>query len=155
MATSRKTKNPTLLEEGVERTREALNQLTDEFEQLQKNAEKRRKQFEKNTERRLKKFQTELRKNSWVKEAQKQRKALERRAEKLRKEIESSEPVKRANELRSDASKLIETQVEGLLENMRIASHSEITRLERKVASLQRKVNALEKKKTTTRRRAA
>jgi len=152
---TRKTKNTNLIEEGVERTREALSQLTDEFEHLQKNAEKRRKQFEKNTERRIKQFQTELRKNSWVKEAQKQRKALERRAEKLRKEIEASEPVKRANELRSDATKLIETQVEGLLENMRIASHTEVTRLERKVAALQRKVTALEKKKPAPRRRAA
>ncbi|MBW2242627.1 MAG: hypothetical protein JRH01_11640 [Deltaproteobacteria bacterium] len=56
MATKRaRSKSNNLIEEGVERVEEAFTQLGDDFEQLQKSAEKRRKEFEKNAERRLKK----------------------------------------------------------------------------------------------------
>ena len=140
-----RSKSTNLLEEGVERTREVLNQIGDDFEQIQKRAEKRRKELERQAERRLKKLRTELRKNRWVKEAEKRRKEFEKRADKFRKDVESSAPVQRVQELRADAEKAIEEQVEALLENMRIASQSEISKLERKVNTLQRRVRELEK----------
>ena len=52
--------------------------------------------------------------------------------------------VKRAQNLRSDAVKTIEDGVDQILGTMRVAPHSEIARLERKVNSLSRKVRQLE-----------
>ena len=53
--------------------------------------------------------------------------------------------VKRAEDLRSDAVKSIEDQVDTLLANLRIASHADVHKLERKVAQLNKKVRELEK----------
>ncbi|MAE96232.1 MAG: hypothetical protein CL910_16390 [Deltaproteobacteria bacterium] len=143
-ATTKK-KNGNILENGFERTREAWSQLGEDFEELQKRAEKRRKELEKRTEKQIKKIRTELKKNSWFKQAEKRRKELEKRAEKFRKDVEKSAPYQRAEEIRADATNAIEEQVDTLLENLRIASQSEISKLERKVNGLQRKVRELEK----------
>lgn len=146
MATKRaRSKSNNIFEEGVERVEEAITQIGDDFEQLQKRAEKRRKEFELNAERRIKKFRTDLRKNEWVKAADKRRKELEKRADRFRKNVEGSGPFKRAEELRKDAEQAIEERVDSVLETMRIASHGEITKLERKVNALQRKVRELER----------
>ncbi len=122
-----KNQSTNLFEEGVERTKDVLNQIGEDFEELQKNAVKRRKNLEKRAEKELKRIRTQIKKNTWVKEAEKQRKAFEKRADKIRQEIEDSAPVQRVVELREDATKVVEQQVEGLLENMRIASHSDGT----------------------------
>ncbi len=145
MATKKTTsKSSNLFEDGFERSREAWSQLGEDFEELQKRAEKRRKELEKRAEQQIKKIRTELKKNTWVKEAQKRRKEFEKRAEKFRKGVEKSAPYQRAEELRADATTVIEDQVDTLLENLRIASQSEINKLERKVNGLQRKVRELE-----------
>lgn len=141
---ARSKKNNNLIEEGVGRVEEAFNQLGDDFEQLQKRAEKRRKEFERNAERRLKKFRTELRKNEWVKRAEKQRKDLEKRADRFRKDVESSRAFKKVEEIRKDTNQALEDGVDAVLETMRIASQGEVTRLERQVKALQRKVRELE-----------
>ena len=160
MATTKKTTrrktsaNP--LEAGLENAREAFQQIGDDFEELEKRAEKRRSDLEKRVEKRIKQFRTELKKNSWVKEAEKQRKQfekaadkqrkqLEKRAEKFRKDVEKSAPYKRAEELRTETTAAIEEQVDTLLETLRIANRGEIAKLERKVSGLQRKVRELEK----------
>lgn len=106
------------IQEGIDRVENAFRSIEKDFKRLQKRAEKRRKQFEKEAEKRVKKFQTELRNNR---------------------------VVKRAEDLRSDALKTIEDQVDTLLANLRIASHSEVNKLERKVAQLNKKVRELEK----------
>lgn len=142
-AQSKKSNN--LIEEGVERVEEVFSQLGDDFEQLQKSAEKRRKEFERNAERRLKKFRTELRKNEWVKRAEKQRKDLERRADRLRKDVEGSRAFKKVEEIRKDTNQALENGVDAVLETMRIASQGEVTKLERQVKALQRKVRELER----------
>jgi polyhydroxyalkanoate synthesis regulator phasin len=53
--------------------------------------------------------------------------------------------VKRAESIRRDAESLIEEQVESLLGLLRLASVSEVTRLERKVDQLSRRLRELEK----------
>ena len=163
-------KSTNLFEEGVERTREVIHQIGEDFEEIQKRAEKRRKELEKTAERRVQNLRTELRKNRWVKEAEKRGKELEKRAEqrrkdfekraaKLRKDIEASAPVKRVQELRADAEKAFNEQVEALLENLRIASQTDFQKLERKVNGLQRKtvgqseLEKLERKINTLQRR--
>jgi hypothetical protein len=106
------------IQEGIDRVESAFKTIEKDFKRFQKRADKRRKQFEKQAEKRVKKFQSEFRNNRIV---------------------------KRADDLRSDALKAIEDQVDGLLANLRIASHAEIHKLERKVAQLNKKVRELEK----------
>jgi len=106
------------IEEGIDRIENAFRSIERDFRRLQKRADRRRRQFERQAEKRVKRIQTDIRKNP---------------------------VVKRAEDLRSDAVKTIEDQVDGLLANLRIASHAEVHKLERKVAQLNRKVRELEK----------
>jgi hypothetical protein len=138
-------RNQGLIEEGRERFEGALKDMERDWKRLQKRADQGRKQFEQRAQREVKRIQTGLRKNPLVKRAEAQRKQLERRARKLGSEIRKSAPVKRAEELRKDAEKSLETQLENLFGVLRIASASEVSRLERKVDQLNRKLRDLEK----------
>ena len=95
--------------------------------------------------RQVKRIQTGLRKSPLVKRAEEQRKLLERRARKLGSELLNSSAVKRAESLRKDAETRLEGQLESLFGLLRIASTSEVSRLERKVDQLNRKLRELEK----------
>jgi chromosome segregation ATPase len=107
-----------IIEEGMDRIEDAFRSIERDFRRLQKRADRRRKQLEKQAEKRVKQFQTDIRKNR---------------------------VVKRAEDLRSDALKAIEEQVDSLLSNLRIASQADVSKLERKVAQLNKKVRELEK----------
>jgi flagellar motility protein MotE (MotC chaperone) len=114
-----------VIQDGIDRFQTAFDSLEKDFKRMQKNAEKRRKGFERETEKRVKKLRTELKK---------------------------SPAVKRANQLSDNVAKAIEGSVDQVLGNLRIASSGEVRKLERKVASLNRKVRELEKtKKPATR----
>lgn len=106
-----------LIQDGLDRFESVVKSVERDFKRLQKQADKRRKELEKRAERQVKKLQTELRKNP---------------------------VVQRAESLRVDAVRAVEEGVETLLGTLRIASHAEITRLERKVGQLGRKVRQLE-----------
>ena len=106
------------IEEGMDRIEDAFRSIEKDLKGLQKRADKRRQQFERQAEKRVKQLQSDIRKNP---------------------------VVKRAESLRSDAQKAIEEQVDGLLANLRIASHTDVHKLERKVAQLNKKVRELEK----------
>ena len=106
------------IEEGMDRIENAFRSIERDFKRLQKRADRRRRQFERQAEKRVKQFQSDIRKNS---------------------------VVKRAEDLRSDAVKAVEEQVDTLLANLRIATHAEVHKLERKVAQLNKKVRELEK----------
>lgn len=110
----------TVFQDGIDRVQSAFDNLEKDFKRLQRNADKRRRSFEKETEKRVKKFRAELRKNP---------------------------AVKRANQLSGDVTRTIEDSLDQLLGTLRIASSGEVKRLEKKVASLNRKVKALEGKK--------
>jgi hypothetical protein len=138
-------RNHGLIEEGRERFEGALKDMERDWKRLQRRADQGRKQFEQRAQKQVKRIQAELRKSPLVKRAEEQRKALERRARKLGVELRNSTPVKRAEELRKDAGVRIETQIESLFGLLRIASASEVSRLERKVDQLNRKLRELEK----------
>ena len=106
------------IEEGMDRIEDAFRSIEKDFKRLQKRADRRRKQFERQAEKRVKQIQTDFRKNR---------------------------VVKRAEDLRGDAMKAIDAQVDSLLANLRIASQAEVLKLERKVAQLNKKVRELEK----------
>jgi t-SNARE complex subunit (syntaxin) len=134
-----------IFEEGIDRVESALKDVEKDWKRFQKQAEKRRKEIEKRAETRVKKLQAEVRKNPLVKRAEKRRQDLEKRAEKARAQFRKNPAVVRAEALRKDAEKAINTQVDGLLGNLRIANADEFGRLERKVNALNRKVRELEK----------
>jgi polyhydroxyalkanoate synthesis regulator phasin len=148
-------RNQGLIEEGRERFEGALKDMNRDWKRLQKRADQGRKQIEQRAQRQVKRFQTELRKNPLVKRAEGQRKELERQARKLGNELRRSPAMKRAEALRKDAETRIEGQLEGLFGLLRIASVSEVTRLERKVDQLNRKLRQLEKGTTAKGTRVA
>ena len=106
------------IEEGMDRIEDAFRSIEKDLKRLQKRADKRRQQFERQAEKRVKQLQSDIRKNP---------------------------VVKRAESLRGDAQKAIEEQVDGLLANLRIATHADVNKLGRKVAQLNKKVRELEK----------
>jgi hypothetical protein len=106
------------IEDGIDRIENALRSIEKDFKRLQKRADKRRRQFERQAEKRVKQMQSDFRNNR---------------------------VVKRAEDLRGDAVKAIEDQVDVLLANLRIASQAEVHKLERRVAQLNKKVRELEK----------
>lgn len=138
-------RNQGLIEEGRERFEGALKDMERDWKRLQKRADQGRKQFEQRAQRQVKRIQSELRKSPLVKRAEQQRKLLERRARKLSNELLNSSAVKRAESLRKNAETRIEGRLESLFGVLRIASTSEISRLERKVDQLNRKLRELEK----------
>ena len=106
------------IQDGIDRVETAFESLEKEYRRLSKRADKRRKEIEKQAEKRWKKLQKEVRKNP---------------------------VVKRAETLREDAYKAAQDQVEQVLGGLRIASQSELRRLDRKITALNRKVKELEK----------
>jgi polyhydroxyalkanoate synthesis regulator phasin len=138
-------RNQGLFEEGRERFEGALKDMNRDWKRLQKRADQGRKQIEQRAQRQVKRIQSGLRKSPLVKRAEEQRKLLERRARKLGVELRNSAPLKRAEALRKDAESRIESQLESFFGVLRIASLSEISRLERKVDQLNRKLRELEK----------
>jgi len=79
---------------------------------------------------------------------EKRRKRFEKETEKRIKSFEKSDIGKRLVSFRDDARKQIESNVENILGLFPVASSAEVKRLERKISTLTRKVNALEKAKT-------
>ena len=138
-------RNQGLLEESRERFEGALKDMGRDWKRLQRRADQGRKQFEQRAQRQVKRIQSELKKSPLVKRAEEQRRLLERRARKLSNELLNSAPLKRAEELRKDAEARIESRLESLFGLLRIASTTEISRLERKVDQLNRKLRELEK----------
>jgi len=138
-------RNQGLFEEGRERFEGALKDINRDWKRLQKRADLRRKQIEQRAQRQVKRLQSELKKSPLVKRAEEQRRLLERRARRLGNELRNSSAVKRAASLRKGAETRIESQLESLFGVLRIATLSEISRLERKVDQLNRKLRELEK----------
>src|SRR5215510_9828533 len=138
-------RNQGILEEGRERFEGALKDMERDWKRLQKRADQGRKQFEQRAQRQVKRIQSELRKSPLVKRAEEQRRVLERRARKLSQELLNSPAVKRAESLRKQAESRLEDQLTSLFGLLRIATTSEISRLERKVDQLNRKLRELEK----------
>jgi hypothetical protein len=138
-------RNQGILEEGRERFEGALKDMERDWKRLTKRADQGRKQFEQQAQRQVRKLQSGLKKNPLVKRAEEQRKLIERRARKLGSELRNSAPVKRAEALRKDAEARFEEQLESLFGLLRLASASEVSRLERKVDQLGKKLRELEK----------
>ena len=118
------------VQEGVDRLREAvasiegIERIQKEFKARRKSIEKQvassRKNFEKKTQKQVKRLRNELRKNSYV---------------------------KRAQSVVEDATKQFEQGVDNLLEVLNIASRRDLSRIDRKLNQISRKLRDLEKAK--------
>jgi UTP:GlnB (protein PII) uridylyltransferase len=112
------------VQEGVDRFREAVSAIETDIERVQNRVQKefksRRKEFEKKTQKRVKRLRTELRKNTYV---------------------------KRAQGVVDDATKQFEQGVDNVLEVLHVASKRDLSRIERKLNQINRKLRDLEKAK--------
>ncbi|MFQ5417024.1 MAG: hypothetical protein ACE5FL_08280 [Myxococcota bacterium] len=110
------------VQEGVDRVREVVASLEDDFQRVQKRVEKglsaRRKSFEKQTQKQVKRVRRELRRNSYV---------------------------KRAQEVAGDATKQFEQAVDSVLEMLQVASRRDLHRIDRKLNQINKKLRDLEK----------
>jgi hypothetical protein len=59
--------------------------------------------------------------------------------------VRKSQVLKRAEGLRRDAQKALDTSVETMLGALQIASRSELERIDRKIASINKKLREIEK----------
>lgn len=116
-----------LMQEGVDRFREAFDsldlqrvqrQLSQRRKQIEKQIASGRRQWERRTRRQVKRVQTELRNNSLV---------------------------KRVQELQKNASRQLGSGIDGILGALRIASRGDVDRLDRRLGQISRKLKDLER----------
>jgi GTP:adenosylcobinamide-phosphate guanylyltransferase len=123
------------VQEGVDRLREAVSSIEVDIERMQdrmqkefktrrKSIEKQvasnRKNFEKKTQKQVKRLRNELRKNTYV---------------------------KRAQGIVDDATKQFDQGVDNVLEVLHVASKRDLSRIDRKLNQINRKLRDLEKVK--------
>jgi hypothetical protein len=111
-----------IVQDSVDRVREAMSSLESDFGKVQKRAEKRiqaqRKSFEKQTEKQVGRLRKEFKKNPYV---------------------------KRAQDAVDGATKQIEKNVDSLLEALNVASQRDLRRVDRKLSKINKKLRELEK----------
>jgi VIT1/CCC1 family predicted Fe2+/Mn2+ transporter len=120
------------IQEGVGRVQSALKSLDKEYRRVQKQADARLRRVEKRAERQIKRLRSGL-----------ARSPLAKRAEVVRRRVE---------EARSEAQSVFEGRLEAMLGTLKIATRTEIEKLERKVALLNRKLQELEGAKPARRK---
>jgi len=123
----------TLSEARESRINEAVQFIDDEFQRVQKELSARRKSLEKE-------FAT-------------RRKTVERRTRKelkrIQSELKKNPIVKRADAVRKDVTKQVETRVDSLLGLMQIASRSDVQRINKKLTTLNRRLKTIEDRRKT------
>jgi len=124
-----------ILQDGVDRFREAFGSIEEEIERVQKDLRARRKKLEKRLDSGRKDIEKRL---------ETQRKGFERRTRKLRARIEKNPAVKRINQARSEATKQWEQGVSDVLGALQIASKHDVQRIDRKISQLNKKLREMD-----------
>jgi vacuolar-type H+-ATPase subunit H len=104
--------------ESIDRVQNAYQSAEGEIQKFQDDLQERRQNLEKRAQKELKKLAKEIRKNS---------------------------VVQRAEEIQKDVSEQIQTGLGTVLGNLRIASQSDVQKIDKKLNKLNRKLNALDK----------
>lgn len=125
-----------IVQDGIDRFRDAFGNLEDEFERVQRQLRARRRKIEK---------QLAANRRGLEKRVESGRKDLEKRTRKLRAEVRKSPTFKRLESLRKDAARRYEEGVETFLNALQIASKSDVQRIDRKISQLHRKLKEMEK----------
>ena len=127
------TEPETLSEARESRINEAVQFFDDEFQRIQKELSARRKSLEK--------------------EFASKRKTVEKRTRKelkrIQSELKKNPIVKRADAVRKDVTKQVETRVDSLLGLMQVASRSDVQRINKKLTTLTRRLKAIEDSRKT------
>ena len=118
-----------IVQDSVDRVRDAFGSLEDEFQRVQKEMRK----------------EIKSRRRSIQKQLNTSRKDFEKRTKKLRTEIERNSVAKRVRNLGRDAQKQIEQSVDNILGALQIASKSDLQKLDRKLNQVNRKLKELER----------
>lgn len=118
-----------IVQESVDRVREAFGSLEDEFQRVQKEMRK----------------EIKSRRRTLQKQLTASRKDFEKRTKKIRNEIERNTVAKRVKTFSRDAQKQIEQSVDTMLGTLQIASKSDLQRIDRKLNQLNRKLKELER----------
>jgi polyhydroxyalkanoate synthesis regulator phasin len=123
----------TLSEARESRIDEAVQFFDDEFQRIQKELSARRKSLER--------------------EFTSKRKTVEKRTRKelkrIQSELKKNPIVKRADAVRKDVTKQVETRVDTLLARIQIASRSDVQRINKKLTALNRRLKAIENSRKT------
>lgn len=125
-----------IVQDGIDRFRDAFGNLEDEIERIQRQLRSRRRKLEK----RLDSNRRDLEKR-----VETGRKDLEKRTRKLRAELRKSPAFKRLSGIRKDATRRYEEGVETLLGVLQIASKGELDRIDRKISQLSKKLKEMER----------
>ena len=119
----------------MDRVREAVSSVEDDFQRVQKRVEK----------------QLNARRKAIEKQVKARRKNIEKRTQKqvrrLRTEFNKNPYVKRAQGAMDDATKQWESGVDTVLGALHVASRRDVSRIDRKLNQINRKLRDLEKTK--------
>jgi len=122
-----------LVDESRERISSARERIDEEIQRVQKELASRRKDielqlsrgrksFEKQTRRQVRQIQKDIRKNSWI---------------------------RRAEELRDEATRQFEDALEGVLGTLQIASKTDVRKIDRKLGKLSKRLKEIERVRQT------
>ena len=124
-----------IVQEGVDRLREAVSSIEGDLERMQHRMEKEFKARRKSIEK-----QVASSRKSFEKKTQKQ-------VKRLRNELRKNTYVKRAQGVVDDATKQFEQGVDNVLEVLHVASKRDLSRIDRKLNQINKKLRDLEKAK--------
>ncbi len=136
----------TILQDGIDRFRDAFGNIEDEVERVQKRIRIRRRKLEKRVVDGRRDFE---------KRVESGRKDFEKRTRKLRTEVRKNPTFKRLDGIRKDATKRYEEGVETLLNTLQVASKSDVQRIDRKISQLSKKLKEMERAKKANGRTVA
>ncbi len=126
------------VQEGVDRIEEAYRSIDKRVQRLQKDLQARRKSIEK---------QVTSGRKSVERQIKVRRSTIEKNTRKQVKELRKNTLVKRALGLREDTTKQIEDGVGTVLGFFNIATKNDLSRIDRKLGTINRKLKGLEGKK--------
>lgn len=135
-----------IVQDGIDRFRDAFGNIEDEVERVQKNIRTRRRKFEK---------RVEIGRKDFEKRVETGRKDFEKRTRKLRTEVRKNPTFKRLDGIRKDATKRYEEGVETLLNTLQVASKGDVKRIDRKISQLSKKLKEMERAKKANGRTVA
>ena len=123
----------TLSEASESRIDEAVQFFDDEFQRIQKELSARRKSLERDFTNKRKTVEKRTRKE----------------LKRIQSELKKNPIVKRADAVRKDVTKQVETRVDTLLARIQIASRSDVQRINKKLTALNRRLKAIEDSRKT------
>ncbi len=142
-----------IVQDGIDRFRDAFENLEDEFGRVQKQIRVRRRKLEKQLTANRKDLEKRISsgRKDFEKRVQSGRKDFEKRTKKIRTELRKNSTFKRLDDLRKDATKRYEEGVETVLGTLQIASKGDVQRIDRKISQLSKKLKEMEAKKANGR----